>query len=203
MKVFVYFNLNKLCLSVRAVGGPHAGLVVAHARAVQLDRATFKVSQAGRARVLRERSKNVHAGIVGDLQGIDVIQWLKAGCRVPAMGQIRRVLADGLAELGLSGEPPDPILRATYDPYRFDAFVGRLDFAPLHGANRVDVVGADIRCAGVCLSPNGQGEASVGTRRAKPVTRPVVPNLSFPATPPFPSDAFHVSMHAASGAHSN
>jgi hypothetical protein len=41
------------------------GLVVAHRNSVTLTDAKFKVSQAGRERVLREKRKNVHAGVVG------------------------------------------------------------------------------------------------------------------------------------------
>jgi len=43
------------------------GRVIQHLSAVYLKNCTFKVSQAGRQRVLREKRKNVHAMIVGDL----------------------------------------------------------------------------------------------------------------------------------------
>ena len=65
MKVFVYFNLHRKCLSVRAMEGPRKGRVIRHVNSIVLSCATFKVSEAGRQRVLRERRKNVHAGIVG------------------------------------------------------------------------------------------------------------------------------------------
>ena len=39
--------------------------MVAHADAVYMEGCTFKVSKAGRQRVLREQRKNVHAGVVG------------------------------------------------------------------------------------------------------------------------------------------
>lgn len=38
-----------------------------HSPQVVLHDATFKVSEAGRQRVLRERRKNVHAGVAGTL----------------------------------------------------------------------------------------------------------------------------------------
>lgn len=66
MKVFVYFNLHKKVFSVRALEGDRKGLVVAHREYVALTDVTFKVSEAGRQRVLRERKKNVHAGAVGN-----------------------------------------------------------------------------------------------------------------------------------------
>lgn len=66
MRVFVYFNLHKRVFSVKALEGLDKGRVVAHARLVNLADVTFKVSEAGRQRVLREKRKNVHAGIVGE-----------------------------------------------------------------------------------------------------------------------------------------
>lgn len=64
MRVFVYFNLHKKLFSVRDVS---TGLVVAHWHHLTLSNATFKVSEAGRQRVLREKRKNVHAGVEGTL----------------------------------------------------------------------------------------------------------------------------------------
>lgn len=67
MKVFVYFNLHKRLFSVKALEGANKGRVIAHVDNVSLSDVTFKVSQAGRQRVLREQRKNVHAGVVGTL----------------------------------------------------------------------------------------------------------------------------------------
>ena len=61
-KVFVYFNLHKKMFSIRDV---ETGLVVAHTNKIQLEDVQFKVSEAGRQRVLSEKKKNVHAGVVG------------------------------------------------------------------------------------------------------------------------------------------
>jgi hypothetical protein len=61
-EVFVYFNLHKKTFSVKDV---KSGLVVAHTDSITLEEATFKVSEAGRQRVLREQRKNVHAGVRG------------------------------------------------------------------------------------------------------------------------------------------
>ena len=66
MKVFVYFNLHKKVFSIKALEGEHKGRVVAHRRALMLYDAVFKVSEAGRQRVLKECRKNVHAGVVGN-----------------------------------------------------------------------------------------------------------------------------------------
>ena len=67
MKVFVYYNLNKFLWSVKSLDGPTKGRVIAHADKLLLRDITYEVSEAGRQRVLREKRKNVHAGIVGNL----------------------------------------------------------------------------------------------------------------------------------------
>ncbi len=98
MKVFCYFNLHRKCFSIKALEGPNKGRVIAHRDDVLLFDATFKVSEAGRQRVLRERKKNVHAGVVGmwDETGTDLIT-------------IDRVTTIGT-----------PI---TYNPYKYNTFV--------------------------------------------------------------------------------
>ena len=60
--VFVYKNLRHNCWSIRV-----RHLVTQHANVVWLTDVTFKVSEAGRRRVLREGRKNVHAGLKGTL----------------------------------------------------------------------------------------------------------------------------------------
>jgi hypothetical protein len=62
MKVMVYRNLHRQSWSVKDNA---TRLVVAHPLEVILVDATFRVSQSGRLRVLRERQKNVHAMVVG------------------------------------------------------------------------------------------------------------------------------------------
>ena len=69
MKVFVYYNLHKKLFSVKALEGPNKGRVIAHRTELNLGNVTFKVSEAGRQRVLREQRKNVHAGVVGEWYG--------------------------------------------------------------------------------------------------------------------------------------
>lgn len=66
--VQVYRNIHKS----RAAGRPvysvrdaDTGLVVGHTDRIVLADATFKVSETGRQRVLRTRTKNVHAWIQG------------------------------------------------------------------------------------------------------------------------------------------
>jgi hypothetical protein len=66
-KVFIYWNLHKQLWSVKDT---KTQKVIGHAESVMLTDCTFKVSEAGRQRVLREKRKNVHAGVVGTLTGV-------------------------------------------------------------------------------------------------------------------------------------
>jgi hypothetical protein len=67
MIVFVYFILHKRVFSVKALEGAEKGRVIGHRTSLAIYSPTFKVSEAGRQRVVRERRKNVHAGVVGFL----------------------------------------------------------------------------------------------------------------------------------------
>jgi hypothetical protein len=107
MKVFVYYNLHKGCFSVKALEGENRGRVIAHRDIVPLTDAKFKVSPAGRARVLREQRKNVHAGVVG--------RW--------SMGWVH--LRD------------QEVVRVTYNPYVYSSFVNAETKEPVHHASRV------------------------------------------------------------------
>ena len=69
-RVEVYFNLHKHVFSIR---DKETGLVVAHADTVTLYDARFRVSEAGRQRVLREKRKNVHALIEGNFVGAGAV----------------------------------------------------------------------------------------------------------------------------------
>ena len=63
--VEVYRNLHNGLISIRDAKTKH---VLGHATNVCLTDVTFKVSQAGRERVLKEKRKNVHAIVKGRLQ---------------------------------------------------------------------------------------------------------------------------------------
>ena len=79
MRVEVYWNLSRNCWSIRDVA---TGRIHAHADKVSVTNAQFVVQPAGRKRVLRERKKNVHAFVRGELavfssEGIEG-EWLAA-----------------------------------------------------------------------------------------------------------------------------
>ena len=63
-RVQVYRNLHKKCWSIR---DKKTRKVVCHADTVHLGNCKMHVSEAGRKRVLKEKRKNVHAWIEGDL----------------------------------------------------------------------------------------------------------------------------------------
>lgn len=65
-RVRVYRNLNKKCLSVQSWVAGKGWRVTDHVQHIFLDNASFKVSEAGRRRVLEQKRKNVHAFIIGD-----------------------------------------------------------------------------------------------------------------------------------------
>jgi hypothetical protein len=65
-KVRVYRNLNKKCLSVQSWVEGKGWRVTDHVQQIFLDNASFRVSQAGRRRVLKDKRKNVHAYIIGE-----------------------------------------------------------------------------------------------------------------------------------------
>jgi len=59
-RAFVYYNLHRECWSVR-----QGGKVVDHTHDIMLRDCQYLVGKAGRKRVLREKRKNVHAGVSG------------------------------------------------------------------------------------------------------------------------------------------
>ena len=109
-KVFVYYNLHKHKWSVKDV---KTGRVIGHHYEVQLYNATFKVSEAGRARVLKEKRKNVLAGVEGYLT-TDVLARKMDGT----------ILWESQSERH----------KVTYDPYKYDTFVTVSDKEPIHKA---------------------------------------------------------------------
>lgn len=122
MQVFIYFNLNKKCWSIRAMAGPQRGKVLHHAKAWSLENAFFKVSEASRQRVLREKCKNVHAGVTGRLTawwGLDGLPGLIGG--------------DAIARANCQEERR----AVTYNPYKGPTFIERATGHPVTSARWV------------------------------------------------------------------
>ena len=117
MKVFVYFNLHKKCFSIKALEGQFKGLVIGHTNSVLLSDVSFKVSQAGRSRVLAEKRKNVHAGVAGHMADSG------------AHDVHSRYMMMGAA--------------ITYNPYKYTSFVQRSTEQPVHNAKWAALLAQD------------------------------------------------------------
>ena len=100
-KVFVYKNLHKDCWSIK-----QDGLVKAHTHDLEMWDCAFYVNAKGRAKVLEEKRKNVHAGIKGyiDEHGVSDIEY-------------------PLRDLWSA---------VTYNPYKYDSFVDKTTEKPVY-----------------------------------------------------------------------
>jgi hypothetical protein len=106
MRVFVYFNLHKKCFSIKALEGAMKGKVIAHRDTVILTSCKLLVSEAGRQRVLREKRKNVHAGVSGT--------WIENGHEDKDFEQMS-MFWDAV----------------TYNPYKYSSFVLKASEKPV------------------------------------------------------------------------
>jgi hypothetical protein len=109
-RVMVYYNLHKHTFSVQK-----NGIVVMHADFVKLEDVEFRVRQGGKEKVRKEKSKNVHAFVIGNL--VDF-------CQYPC---------DEIPE-----EPTGNVV--TYNPYKYDTFVYRDSEEPIINAKEVDLI---------------------------------------------------------------
>lgn len=121
MKVEVYRNLHNGMLSIRDAKTKH---VVGHADRVTLSDVSFHVSESGRQRVLRERKKNVHAVVRGNL-----LTYMFGG------GFKGRSLTPYIKYNGEQFAMSDTQVK--YNPYKYDSFMA--DDAPIHSAEAVRV----------------------------------------------------------------
>jgi len=67
MRVKCYWNLHKNTYSVVAMEGEKKGRVIGYYNLIHLEDAEFRVRESGRQRVLRDRVKNVHAFVIGQM----------------------------------------------------------------------------------------------------------------------------------------
>lgn len=108
MRVFVYWNLHKDIWSLRAISGSSKGRVVAYATEIILHDCRYRVSEAGRQRVLREKCKNVHAGVEGTLKSF--------------VGSVTAVGSE-IVPATINIEVSSVVGRVTYNPYVGPTFV--------------------------------------------------------------------------------
>ena len=102
----IYFNLHRKLFTVQHKTAK-GWRVLHHAAEVHMHFPRFKVSEAGRQRVLREKRKNVHAfveGIIGDSMNLP---------------------------------DPEDMQRVSYNPYKAGTFVLRDSGTPVHGGRYV------------------------------------------------------------------
>ena len=94
MKVAVYWNVHKKTFSIQSREKETYGRVIRHANSVVINSPKFVIRQAGREKVLKEGSKNVHAFVKGILEWASDKEYrLKGGRKV------------------------------TYNPYKYNSFV--------------------------------------------------------------------------------
>ena len=130
MKVRLYRNLkirDKRAWSIMAQEGPKKGRVIDIVSGAVIENATFKVSESGRQRVIREKSKNVHAFVEGELVSSTPLE----SDRTPTR--------------------PTGYAPVTYDPYKFSTFM-RVDCGEsIRASSRVVIDGKGVVAkAGPC-----------------------------------------------------
>lgn len=123
MKYFCYYNLHKHVFSLKNV---KTGLVdkSRYTNTVKIENCTLKVSQSGRQKVLKEKRKNVHAGIVGNVLSTD-----------------ESLLNDDL----------EGYTELTYNPYLYDSFVVKETGKPVKTASVVYLLNKKIFAIGIDL----------------------------------------------------
>lgn len=138
MKCFIYRNLNRkgVWYSLKAVDGPHKGLVVGYAPALLVKNANLVVSQPGRLRVIANKKKNVHAGVVGEV--IAVYNY-----------EPRRI--DLSQSVGTSSWLARAFYNSsfpiTYNPYKYESFVNLDTLDPIHKALYVSFWYREVRAS--------------------------------------------------------
>jgi hypothetical protein len=121
-EVYVYKNLHKACWSVRS---SHSGIVLCHCSYILLLNATFHVSERGRQRVIREKTKNVHAGIRGT---------------TPIKLSSYQEQLDLILDLPPEDKDFWKYSLITYDPYKYSSFVDVETEEPKSSARIVEMM---------------------------------------------------------------
>jgi hypothetical protein len=109
-KVMVYYNLHKHTFSVT-----YDNKVIMHADYVNLGDVEFRVRKGGKERVRSEKSKNVHAFVIGKL--LDYCEYPCDEIPTPSSDKV-----------------------VTYNPYKYDTFVFKNTEEPVYHAQEVDMI---------------------------------------------------------------
>jgi hypothetical protein len=140
-RVKVYFNLQKDCLSVIDA---ETGLLYCHAHRVEIHNAKFRVQEAGRQRVIKDKRKNVHAYIIGDCHNIgDVQPYRFAKARSPLLDS-KEFIKEWICECEGTmwceeciPESGEQFRHGYYNPYKHKTFVDDINNTPLLRSERV------------------------------------------------------------------
>tara|TARA_B110000902_G_scaffold146614_1_gene169090 strand:- start:49 stop:507 length:459 start_codon:yes stop_codon:yes gene_type:complete len=128
MKVQVYRNLHNGLISIQDLS---TGLVLGHAYAIDLRWADFIVREAGRQQVIKEKRKNVHAFVRGEV--VDVLNFKSFKGRSLEIMDLKHLTEDenghdtGLYTLyqrGSMGSSGVTTTKVSYNPYKAPHFVG-------------------------------------------------------------------------------
>ena len=109
-KVMVYYNLHKQTFSVT-----YDSKVIMHADYVKLGDVEFRVRKGGKEKVRSEKSKNVHAFVIGKL-----LDYCEYPCDELPVTDSNRIV--------------------TYNPYKHDSFVYKQSEEPIYVAKEVDII---------------------------------------------------------------
>jgi len=109
-KVMVYYNLHKHTFSVT-----YQNKVIIHADYVKLGDVEFRVRRGGQERVKKEKSKNVHAFVIGTL--LDYCDYPCDNIPMPSSDKV-----------------------VTYNPYKHNSFVFKDSEEPVYYAQEVDMI---------------------------------------------------------------
>lgn len=109
-KVMVYYNLHKYTFSVK-----YDDKVILHSDYVKLGDVEFRVRQGGKEKVRIEKSKNVHAFVIGKL--LDYCEYPCDNIPNPSSDEI-----------------------VTYNPYKYDTFVYKSTEEPVFNAKEVEMI---------------------------------------------------------------
>jgi hypothetical protein len=109
-KVMVHYNLHKQTFSVT-----YQNKVIIHADFVKLKNVEFRVREGGKEKVRKEKSKNVHAFLIGTLTDY---------CTHPCKDLPKESSKDVV----------------TYDPYKYDSFIYKTTKEPIYNADEVDMI---------------------------------------------------------------
>ena len=109
-KVMVYYNLHKHTFSVT-----YDSKVIMYAEYVKLGDVEFRVRKGGKEKVRSEKSKNVHAFVIGKL-----LDYCEYPCDELPVTDSNRIV--------------------TYNPYKHDSFVYKQSEEPIYVAKEVDII---------------------------------------------------------------